>query len=105
MLDPSTPEYQMYTTALVQVGDTYADQLLIEYTNLKNAGMDEASAVAEAQIRANDFVDANIATIAPGYDATLIQPLVAECYQEQFYDRKFFDQGMAAGTAATQSQV
>lgn len=91
MYDTTRPEYQMYTSNLELVADAYADQLLIEYTNLKNTGASESVALSQALVLADDYIAANILTIAPTYDATFITAHIAECYEAQYYDRNFFD--------------
>lgn len=65
MYDTNSADHQDYMQYLTTITDAYADQLAIEYTNAKNAGIDENTAVSQALINANDYIDDNLTTLIP----------------------------------------
>jgi len=93
MYDTSSAEYTMYMDGVTAVSNAYADEFMIAYTNHKSAGISEAAANLAARNDTQAYINANIGTIAPSYDASFLNSKIYSCYYEQFYDRMFYDNG------------
>lgn len=93
----------MYVDAHIAMSDAFADTLQTEYDTNIAAGMLPPAAIIQANIVAEQYIQTNIATIVPGYDSSIIQQDVRDCYQAMLYDKFFYDDGLSPALALADS--